>query len=65
MSASVCITAEMLKYGVVVVKRMLWMCNLALNQSEVPEDWKKPLLCLCIRENKVGMTVTAVRDAAY
>ncbi len=34
------ITAEMLKYGgEIVVDWMVWICNLAWEQSKVPEDW--------------------------
>ncbi len=37
------ITAEMLKYGEVVVDWMMWICNLAWEQSKVPEDWRKAI----------------------
>ena len=42
---SVGITAEMLKYGgEIVVDWMVWICNLAWEQSKVPEDWRKAII---------------------
>jgi len=39
------ITAEMLKYGgEIVVDWMVWICNLAWEQSKVPEDWRKAII---------------------
>ncbi len=38
------ITAEMLKYGEVVVDWMMWICMLAWEQSKVPEDWRKAII---------------------
>ncbi len=39
------ITAEMLKYGgEIVVYWMMWICNLAREQSKVSEDWKKAII---------------------
>ncbi len=39
------ITAEMLKYGgEIVVDWMMWICNLALEQSKIPEDWRKAII---------------------
>ncbi len=39
------ITAEMLKYGgEIVVDWMVWICNLAWEHSEVPEDWRKAII---------------------
>ncbi len=41
------ITAEMLKYGgEIVVDWMVWIYNLAWEQSEVPEDWRKAIIVL-------------------
>ncbi len=38
------ITAEMLKYGEVVVDWMMWICNPAWEQSKVLEDWRKAII---------------------
>ncbi len=39
------ITAEMLIYGgEIVVDWMMWICNLAWEQSKVPEDWRKAII---------------------
>ncbi len=39
------ITAEMLKYGgEIVVDWMMWICSLAWEQNEVPEDWRKAII---------------------
>ncbi len=39
------ITAETLKYGgEIVVDWMMWICNLAWEQSKVPEDWRKAII---------------------
>ncbi len=50
------ITAEMLKYGEVVVDWMMWICNLAWEQSKVPEDWRKATIMLLFKGkgNKEG-----------
>ncbi len=41
------ITAEMLKYGrEIVVDWMVWICNLAWEQSKMPEDWRKAIIVL-------------------
>lgn len=37
------ISAEMLKYEVVVVKWMLWICSLAWEQGKRSGDWRKAL----------------------
>ncbi len=37
--------AEMLKYGgEIVVDWMVWICNLAREQSKVSEDWRKAII---------------------
>ncbi len=39
------ITAEMMKYGgEIVVDWMMLICNLAWEQSKVPEDWRKAIV---------------------
>ncbi len=39
------ITAEMLKYGgEIIVDWMVWICNLAWEQSKVPQDWRKAIV---------------------
>ncbi len=39
------IIAEMLKYGgEIVVDWMMWICNLAWEQSKVPEDWREAII---------------------
>ncbi len=49
----------MLKYGGEVVGDwMMWICNLAWEQSKVPEDWRKAIIVpiystpSCIRHNR-------------
>ncbi len=39
------ITVEMLKYGgEIVIDWMVWICNLAWEQSRVPEAWSKTII---------------------
>ncbi len=39
------IIAEMLKYGgEIVIDWMVWICNLAWEQSRVPEAWSKAII---------------------
>ncbi len=41
------IKAEMLKYGgEIVVDWIMWICNLAWEQSKVPEEWRKAIVVL-------------------
>ncbi len=68
------ITAEMLKYGgEVVVDWMMWICNLAWEQSKVPEDQRKASIVplykgKCNREdcnNYRGISLLSVSGKIY
>ncbi len=55
------ITAEMLKYGgEIVVDWMMWICNLAWEQSKVPEDWRKAIIVPLYKGKARERSVTTI-----
>ncbi len=66
----------MLKYGgEIVVDWMMWMCNLAWEQSKVPEDWRKAIIVPlykgkgnreeCNKKNYRGISLLSVPGKIY
>ncbi len=67
-------TAEVLKYGgEIVVDWMMWVCNLAWEQSKVPEDWRKAIIVPLYKgkgkrkecNNYMGISLVSVAGKIY